>query len=46
MLKRAGGFTAHPTAVAILPDRFFAGFIINNLKAVLVWPAWGQSERK
>jgi hypothetical protein len=46
MLKKAGAFTAHPTAVAVFPHRFAAVFIIKNLNAALVWSACGQSERK
>jgi len=46
MLKMAGAFAARPAAVAVLPHCFAAVSIIKTLKAALVWPAWGQSERK
>jgi hypothetical protein len=46
VMLKAGVFTAGPAAVAVVPNRFVAAFIIKNLHTALVWRAWGQSERK
>jgi hypothetical protein len=46
VLKKAGAFTACPVSVAVPGHRFVGAFIIKDLKAALVWPDCGQSERK
>lgn len=46
MLNKAGAVNTRPAAVAIVPQRAVAAFLIKSLNAALVWTACGQSERK